>query len=209
MKQTQGKATGQNTGSPWTIAEIQFLEKHYLTMPPDEIARRLRRTPGAIYRMALKLGCSHPGRFWTAEEYDTLRRCCENGMRVKAMLPLLPERSQCAILSMMTKLGLVSRRWLPDELAVLKNHFATEGVNVIHRLPGRSESAIRNQAALLGLRHQSARHMSRWSAHELALLEKHQHLPLAELCRLFTGRSSQSVCRARMRLSRRTAVKKT
>ncbi|MBK4716987.1 MULTISPECIES: hypothetical protein [Tenebrionibacter/Tenebrionicola group] len=64
------------------------------------------------------------------------------------MLPLLPERSQCAILSMMTKLGLVSRRWLPDEQAVLKNHFATEGVNVIHRLPGRSESAIRNQAAL-------------------------------------------------------------
>ncbi|KFB98902.1 hypothetical protein GTGU_04361 [Trabulsiella guamensis ATCC 49490] len=197
-----------NEGERWTTAELRFLKKHYHRMRTADIALRLKRTPGAIYTMVRKLGYSDNVRPWTDTENEILRHYGENGAPMKDILLALPGRSQSAVLSRMRKIRLIRRRWRPDELALLKQYFEAEGVSIISRLPGRSESAIRNQARLLGLESPSIRHQTRWTKQELSLLRRKQHLPLAELSRLFPDRNTSSVQQVRIRLKRHQASQK-
>lgn len=63
-------------------------------------------------------------------------------------------------------------RWTEQELEILKEHYATEGLRIVRRLPGRSASSISSKARVLGLRVKKVSHCSwtGWSADELNTL---------------------------------------
>ncbi|KNC91187.1 hypothetical protein [Trabulsiella odontotermitis] len=193
----------KNAGTPWTIAELSFLERNYGVLKADDIGKHLGRTVGAVYSMAKYCGCNSVRHAWSATEKETLISGCREGVSMENLISALPGRTRSAILSVMTKMGISRRRWGKKELGILAKYYNAEGVNVIGRLPGRSESAIRNQAQMLGLVFSAGRKMQRWTKEELTLLEKHLHLALPDLCKMFADRSSRSIRQARMRLKRR------
>lgn len=51
----------RNHCSPWSISEIEFVEKHYGKLPAKEIAISLGRGVSAVRAMALKVGVGRSG----------------------------------------------------------------------------------------------------------------------------------------------------
>lgn len=194
------KPGNKNKKISWTTQEIRFVEKHHGTLSVADIAEHLGRTRAAVKTMVHRLGGGAEYRFWTQAEKDVLQAHYAAGAEITTVMAMLPGRTLASIRTMSDTLGISRRRWRPEEKHILKKYYVTEGINVAERLPGRTPSAIRYQTHVMGLLQPVKQ---KWSTEELELLEKNQHLELAELASLFTARSAQAVCHARMKLRKR------
>ncbi|VXC73792.1 hypothetical protein YERSI8AC_170033 [Enterobacterales bacterium 8AC] len=52
------KTTKRNHGSPWTLQELEYVEKHYSKMSCADIGEHLGRSANAVRTIAQKLGCA-------------------------------------------------------------------------------------------------------------------------------------------------------
>lgn len=191
---------------PWTAKELQFVEEHYGSLSAGEIATRLGRTAGSIISMAWRLGCNGKQLHWTDDDKAVLTTHYAAGADKASVMAMLPGRTWTGIMSMVYTLGIVRRRWKPEENRILEKYYATEGVRVAERLPGRTSSAVANQAYARKLRHPGR---IKWNENELKLLEQNQHLPLKELATFFPRRSRIAVWHARKNLGKRQSGTKS
>lgn len=200
----QEKLSGaRNSGSRWALRDMRFIENHYQDMTVPALAHRLGRTEEAIKTMAKKLGCSTkkaPG--WSDTEKAVLYATYANGVVLPEICAKLPGRSPDAVVLMARKLGLARPEpfWLPAEITLLETYYPVEGKSVASRLPARSEESVKLKANALGIRFRGGRRYHVWCDEERVLLEKYDHLPFGELCRLFPDRSKRSVENARRKL---------
>ena len=174
----------------WTTEELRFVEQRYGTLLVTEIAQRLQRTPGSVKSMARRLGCGGKQLHWTDANIAVLTTHYAAGADKATIMAMLPERTWTGILSKVFALGIIRRKWQPEEYRILEKYYASEGVRVADRLPGRTVSAVANQAHALKIRHPRG---LRWDENELKLLEQNQHLPVTELAKLFPRRSRIAV----------------
>lgn len=198
----------RNHRSPWTLRELDFVEKHYRQdMTAVEIAENLGRSPASVRSAAGTLGCSRRnGPAWTEAEKDILRTHYPKGNA--AAWALLPGRTQGMVSWMANRLGVVSARgWSWEEECILAAHYPQEGTAVSKYLPGRTTDAVKIMACELGIKFLGGgeNRQKMWSEEELALLRKYAHLPLCELAVKFPGRTYRSVGKARERLYRQKA----
>lgn len=199
--------TYRNNRVRWTVADLRFIEQHYATVSPAQIAERLGRSPGAVCLMADKLGCrrrKNPA--WTTEEDDVLRTRYAEGVGFATVMALLPGRSEKAIFSRAINIGVTSGiYWREEELRVLDRYYPTEGTAVIKRLAGRTADSVKLKAKRRGLKYQGTDAVFHpWREEEWALLGKTLGLSLAQQAELFPGRTPRAVEKARARLKKRT-----
>ncbi|ATF94574.1 Uncharacterised protein [Cedecea neteri] len=195
----------RNNRARWTVGDLTFLENNYSSLPVEEIAVRLGRTPGAVRLMADNLGCrkkkSAP---WSEVEMDIIREHYSRGTEARFLTQLLPGRSISAIFSMAETLGVQSGRfWREVELDILKADYPRMGVSVTEHLPGRNAVSVRIMAKRLGLKKSRDSNVGfrPWSDEEWTLLEKNMHLSVAEQqATLFSYRTKRAVEKARERL---------
>lgn len=191
------KTVSQARRKTWTTEELLFVEKHYGSLMVSEIAGHLGRTPGSVKSMARRLGCGGKQLHWTDADISVLKADYAAGADKAAVMAMLPGRTWSGIMSKVYVLGIIRRKWRPEECHILAEFYASEGVRVAERLPGRTASAVQNQAYAMKLRHSRG---MRWDEDELKRLVQNLHLPLAELATLFPRRSRMAVYHLRGKL---------
>lgn len=201
----------RNNRARWTLRDLTFLEKNYATLPVQEMAARLGRTPGAVGLMADKLGCRRQKNApWSDAEMVIIRNHYAQGIGATSLTSLLPGRSASAIFSRAEMMGVQSGRcWQEEELDILKADYPGRGTAVTDRLPGRSAVAVRIMARRLKLKKSRNSEMGfrPWSDEEWALLEKNMHLSVAEQrTTLFPDRTTRAVEKARRRLIKKRST---
>ncbi|MFK3662734.1 hypothetical protein ACI2I2_19835 [Scandinavium sp. NPDC088450] len=195
----------RNHRTRWTIAEMDYVEDHYRTRTPEEIAAHLGRTATAIKQMAGKLQCSEDtSRHWSEAEKEILHRHYSSPTPMQTIFSLLPERSPTAVMAMAGKLGLSrpDNDWTEAELRCLYEHYPKEGQAVLRRLPAKSDEAIREKARALGIVSPGHPRAREWDEKEWQTLSQHLHLRPVDLLPLFPDRSLSSIKNALTRLKR-------
>ncbi|WP_208642931.1 SANT/Myb-like DNA-binding domain-containing protein [Rahnella woolbedingensis] len=195
----------RNHRSPWTLAELRYLEKHYGHLPTRAIATTLERTAVAVRLMAQKLGVVQPHTAsWTEEEKNILRTHYARGDGIGAVGKLLPARNRQTIFTMAAKMGIRSARtWSRHEVKILKKYYALLGTKVANQLPGRTAEAVKIKANELRLQFGGKGRGKIWSAEEWLCLAQHQNVSATKLVELFPGRSVLSIRKAKARLKKR------
>lgn len=199
----------RNHRSPWTLAELRYLEKHYGHLPTREIASTLGRTAVAVRLTAQKLNVVQPHTAsWTEEEKNILRTHYARGDGIVAVGKLLPTRTRQTIFIMAAKMGITSARtWSGHEVQILKKHYALLGTKVANQLPGRTSEAVKIKANELGLHFLGGSRgkgsVKIWSAAEWLRLAQQQNVSAPKLVELFPGRSVLSIRKAKARLKKR------
>ncbi|PMR72361.1 hypothetical protein [Halomonas heilongjiangensis] len=207
----------RNQGTPreWTQAELALLERHFLSLTLHELQARYfpHRTPGAVRRMAHKLGLKKrqlpvsEKQPWTEEELRLVARHYPVLKAPEIRRRFLPHRSITAIRHAAKRFGLKAfstARWTGQELAILRHNFPQGGIPQVKRvLPHRTEAAIKFRARAEGVRYVPQGNGVKgdtWSAEELRCLEEHRYLPAEELSRLFPHRPKGAVINKRYKL---------
>jgi len=193
------KPVNRNSRIEWTVEEVRFMEQHYGTLPVAEIGKRLGRTRSSVRSMANRLKCCAEYDFWSEDELEILRTQYVAGVDMDTLLAMLPRRTKSGIMTKVNGLEIFRRRWREEENRTLQKYYPLEGIAVAVRLPGRTVSAVSNQASALGPRRPRR---IKWREEELILLEKNQHLALCELQGLLPGRSRQAIYHVRAKLKR-------
>lgn len=197
----------RNHRTPWTLRELDFVEKHYGSMATVVIAERLGRSPASVRAAARSMGCSSgnkPIETWSDEEKEIVRVHYAKGYA--HVMTLLPGRNRGTIQWMANRLGVVSARiWIREEEQILATWYPEEGVAVADRLSGRTADAVKLKACDMGIRYQGSESAGQriWSEEERMLLARNDHLLFPDLLKLFPHRSRLSVKKARERLRRK------
>ncbi|PVZ80279.1 hypothetical protein C9426_33135 [Serratia sp. S1B] len=206
VRMSEQSSKPRNNRALWTIADFKFIEEHYGSMSPAEIAAKLGRTQGALELMADKLGVRRQrSPTWTAEEEAILRKHYVAGAGIEQLLRLLPGRQVNAIFLKARRLGLTSGRyWREAECQILREYYPEYGTAIAERWLGRTEDSVKLKASELGIKFLGQEGKFRiWSEEEWGILEKYLHLSIAEQMQLLPGRSRQAVEKARERLRAR------
>lgn len=208
---TEKSALYRNHRAPWTLRELNFVEKHYGSMKTAAIAEYLGRSPVSVASAAHKL--RPPGKItepWTEAEKEIVRTYYAKGS--DHVLARLPGRTRNAVHWMAKQLGAVSgRNWNRKEVSLLKQHYPVRGTAVADLLPGRTPEAVKIKACETGItfRGGSEGKQQMWSEAELQCLEKNAHLTPSALLALFPYRTRSSVQHARERLRKKQARRMT
>ena len=157
----------------WSATDDQFIREHYAKRGAAWCSRRIGRTISACRVRAGKLGVSappsaspSPWRAWKPEA-DTggaRRRCAPRpgGHRKVGTTKRPPAPFKGSVHNGRGPRG----EWSEREIEYLRKHYATRGALVCGHQLNRSESAVRQRAARLGLRVQEFR----WSPQEDRIL---------------------------------------
>ena len=160
---------------PWTEQEDAIL-RAYLPEDMESVLDAIQdRSRQEIKERAVRLGIIGPRKkhserritsAWTPDELDTLKKYYplegENAAkRVNKTGEACTEKARELELKI-----LASRIWKPEELAILREHYATMGQGVCTLLPGRTRGACGAKAKELGLK--EAPHQ--WSPAEDAVI---------------------------------------
>lgn len=94
--------------------------------------------------------------------------------------------------------------WTEDELAILKHYYPLEGNKVIQRLPGRTQYAIREKAALYNLytskgKAAAGKAIQKWTAAEDKILRQYYEKNKELAFKLLSARRSKRSCYAHAR----------
>jgi hypothetical protein len=152
----------------WTDEEIDILRRDYPTIGIQGAARNLPgRSAEAVSRKAGDYGLrAARSNAWTDSDIELLRLHYPTGGVAQAM-KYLPERSELAICSRVRVLGIKRvwapkpkkkqqpryRSWTEAEVSVMREHYPRLGpTGCAPLLPGRSHTAIKVRAQVLGLR---------------------------------------------------------
>lgn len=192
-----------NHGSAWTLREIRYVEKHYLSDGVTSVARKLGRTEAAVRSRAHSLGCGRKASgLWTYEEMQILRINYARGDGISSIIPLLPGRTRETIFSKATSLGITSpRNWNEEECNALREYYPVEGVKMAERI-GRSVDSVKLKAASMGIKFVENEKQKIWTEDERELLMANIEKPLKELHVLFPDRTRRSIGKARERIMR-------
>ncbi|ELQ6216807.1 hypothetical protein ACP6PU_001437 [Cronobacter dublinensis] len=149
----------RNYRTPWTLRELDFVDKHYGSMATVVIAERLGRSPASVRAAARSMRCSSgnkPIETWSDEEKEIVRVHYAKGYAHG--MTLLPGRNRGTIQWMANRLGVVSARtWSREEEQILATWYPEEGVVVADRLSGRTADAVKLKACVMGIRYQGAK----------------------------------------------------
>lgn len=186
----------RNHRAPWTIQEMDYVEKNYSDMSCADIGQHLGRTVNAIRGMAQKLGCA-PSKTadWTDMEIDILRTTYASDLEIEDISKMLKGRTPVSVALKARNSGLTRPEpfWQSDELETLSLWYPTEGKDVATRLPRRNEESVKIKAAKLGIKFQGREQYRVWTDVEWDLLAENLHLPFTLLCEFFPNRSRKSV----------------
>lgn len=200
----------RNHRSSWTVQELRFVETHYGVMKTVEIAKTLGRTAVSVRLAAQSLGCCKAASIpWTEAEENIIRQEYAQGTSMSKIMELLPGRTRNAIVFRAEKMEIIHPViWSEEELRVLKQYYPAMGTHVVEMLPGRTRAAVKSMAYNMKIVFQGDEKsgLRMWSEQECRLLDKNNHMPLAELTALFPGRSLTSVRKALARLKVRRAT---
>jgi len=180
----------RNHRSPWTLAEIEFVEKHYGSLSAREIGEKLGRSVNGVNRIVYLSGVGQQAVSpWSEAELTLLRNHYCDG--IEAAMQQLPGRTRRAIFRQASYLGLTERSsWNSQEKAFLKKHYGSLPTQKIAASLGRSVSAVR--AAVIKLKLGKGQNR-RWTEPELALLRAHYENGISGMQRLLPERSKGSI----------------
>lgn len=203
-KMANSPSQPRNHRVTWTVAELDYLEAHYATQPPADIASYLGRTTKAIKMMARKLGCTKERPFWSEAEKAVLIQHYASSKSLQEIMALLPGRKLSVMMVTAAKMGLTRPEniWTEKELRCLRRYYPVEGQAILRRLPEKSDEAIRDKArelAILSPGHTRAR---QWDKQEWLLLRQNRQLSPLKLMAIFPDRSLSSIKNALNRLKR-------
>ncbi len=202
---TEKSSLYRNYRMPWTLGDLNFVEKNYGRMETSEIAEHLGRTPASVMSTACNLRVQvKKNEPWTEAEKEIVRDYYAKGS--DHVMARLPGRTRKTINWMAKKLGIVSgRSWTRKEVSLLKKYYPVRGTAVADLLPGRTQEAVKIKACEMGIlfRGCSEGKQQIWSEAELQCLEKNAHLTPSALLALFPYRTRSSVQHARERLRKK------
>lgn len=193
----------RNRRSRWTLQEIRYVEKHYVTRSAADIGASLGRPRASVACIACKLGVTRRKvKLWTEAEKEVIYVHYAAGMNMQDIMAKLLGRTHGTILAMADKLGIKRpSRWSQKECGILKAHYPSEGRKVADRLPGRTADAVKLKACELGIEYQGGGNNQAWYEDEWDVLKKNLHLTLPELILLLPGRSLFAIEQVRTRLT--------
>lgn len=197
----------RNHRAPWSLWELHYVEQHYGKIPTAQIADKLGRTPVSVRGAVQKLGLGRPSSgAWTEAEKDVIRTWYALGAGIAFVATLLPERARHSITAMAYNMGVTSARsWNSQECQILKQFYPEKGTAVADMLPGRTPEAVKIKACEMGIKFRGSDDGKQrmWSDEEQLRLQRHDHLQLPDLLKLFPDRSFASVKKARERFRKR------
>lgn len=180
----------RNHWTPWSVAEITFVEQHYGQLSAREIGERLGRSANGVARIAqlsgLSRGMPPP---WSEEELVLLRTHYTEG--IEYVMSLLPGRSRKAICQQASLAGLTGRSsWsLEDKFFLEKNYGNLPTKEIAARL-GRSVSAVRAAVVKFGLGTWKNRP---WTESELMLMQAHYSKGIDKIKALLPARTREAI----------------
>lgn len=195
----------------WSKEEIDIVIKYYPTEGIG-VAKRLEgRTENQIHGIAWHHGIKnesrkkreankYPRKKYTQEELDFIK----NNFSEMDIQDIADElgRSINAIRSITFKMGLTDsdkkqNTWTDEEIAIIKEYFPTEGINVKERLPNRSIPAIYSEASHLGValkKRNKTSSNSEWTEEEDEIIKKYYiNESVEKCCELLPNRSRQAI----------------
>jgi len=137
-------------GKGWTRGELDYLQDNR-SMPDDEIAETLGRTPNAVGVKRRRLGIIRE-RPWSGQEILRLKQ--DFYTRTAEAIALEMHRTPGAIRARSRILGLkkMSRRiWTGDEESQLRQRYGKEPMHAIATAMGRSRSSVQHKARTMDL----------------------------------------------------------
>lgn len=198
--------TKRNHRLPWTLQEMEYVEKHYSKMSCAAIGEHLGRSVNAVRAIAKKLGCApQKSPDWSDREIDIIRETYGTDLEVDEICAMLTGRSAVSVAIKARKLGLTRPEpfWQQRELNILRRYYPSEGKKIASRLSGRSHHSVIIKAVKLGISYQGNKNYRKWSDDELLLLAQNHSLPIAQLRALFPERSLKSVEFAQIKYRKR------
>ncbi|PIH59177.1 homing endonuclease associated repeat-containing protein [Paenibacillus sp. LK1] len=140
----------------WTQNEINILESLYPTEPWETLLFEINRFPKEeIIRMASKLKIKRENYHYSSEELEYIRKYYSSMPTKEFVKKFFPSRTESAIHTKASKMGIVSReRWSEEENELLKDKYHNTPNRILKskHFQNRSLTAIICQAVNLGLK---------------------------------------------------------
>ncbi|HFQ9142010.1 TPA: sigma factor-like helix-turn-helix DNA-binding protein [Enterobacter cancerogenus] len=180
----------RNHWTPWTVAEITFVEQLYGQLSAREIGEQLGRSANGVARIVqlsgLSRGVAPP---WSEEEMALLRTHYTEGLEY--VMSLLHRRSRKAICRQASLAGLASRSgWSREEKAFLEKYYKNLPIKEIAVRLGRSVSAVR--AAVVKFDLGTWKNRS-WTERELMLMQAHYSKGIDKIKALLPDRTREAI----------------
>jgi hypothetical protein len=138
---------------PFLPQEVNYVKKHYKTMPVKELARHINHSPTSVRGLMRREGL-RKHRLWTEEE-EHYFRTMYGKISAKAIAKHL-NRPVEVLYTRAHKLGIAKqqdyKRWTPEEREFFRKNFMTMSFTELAKHFKRSYWAIGQQAFRLGLR---------------------------------------------------------
>lgn len=143
-------------GQPWSTSEMHLLVTLYPTIPNEEIAQQIGRTPDAIQSQAKKIGLVKM-EFWTDEENRLLKKLYQRSGYEELARRL--GRSTRSVMARTQTLGLDKKvqQWTKQEVRLLKELYHKTDAGEIAKMLGRTLEAIQIKASRIGLTNNDAK----------------------------------------------------
>lgn len=158
----------------WTKEEDDALRRYYPSKGSACAGHKelAARSKASVQARAVKLGLSS-ARIWSEKEKQILR----DHVSDPDLFSLLPSRSRQQILVMASKLGVKvpshnPPEWTPEELSLLRRHYAEGKESVMSHLSGRTWEACQHKANALGLQILSE-NTRKWTPEEEEILKRY------------------------------------
>lgn len=176
--------SNRNNLSPWTIAEIKFVEDNYRKTTSKDIGESLGRSAGAVRQIAGRLGLTkaHPPK-WTEEEHSLISMYYDKGEGITLLQSLLPGRTKFAICIQASLLGVTTSQWNTEERQYLAKHYGNTPTHEIAATLGRSILGLRAIVGEMGLGKRSKVICVPWTEEEKEILRTH-YVPGAWISRV-------------------------
>lgn len=141
----------------WNPADMAILVAHYQTLGPDYVAEQTGRPVHLVRAKAWRLGLSATGaEEWSEQELEQLRR--HYPLEGADYVVELTGRPRTAVLTKAKRLGIRCGnpaghpRWSEEEDSMLKADYPTGSLPDLMARLGRNLDAVRQRAALFGLK---------------------------------------------------------
>lgn len=180
----------RNHWTPWSVAEITFVEQHYGQLSAREIGERLGRSANGVARIVqlsgLSRGVAPP---WSEEEQALVRAHYTEG--IEYVMSLLPGRSRKAIFRQASLAGITGRSsWSREDKSFLEKHYGNLPTKEIAARLGRSVSAVRAAVVKFDLGKWKNRP---WSEKEQVLMQEHYSKGIDKIKALLPARTREAI----------------
>ena len=188
----------------WTTEELKILRQFYPIEGVNCYKHLPNRTKEAVKVRAKAQGLRRNklSLSWSQEEIDTLKKNV-GVIKKEELQKLLPNRAWKGIEEKRFKLEMrgeiISRErpsWTPEEVAILRQYYPTEGIKCKKRLHNQSKRAIQYYVHAIGLKGPPRT----WSAEENEIIRKNSQLTFKALEGLLPGRTSFAIGEQKIKL---------